>query len=444
MCITGAVGLVLWYLTKEAPGAVRDREAFAAVGLCWLIIAVFGALPYVLSGTLPNFIDAYFESMSGFTTTGATLLDTQDSHGYFAYPHSIIIWRSLMQWLGGMGIIILSVVVLARIVAGGIQLYRAEIPGHTITRLKPKIAQTAALLWKIYVLFTIIEIGLLCLAGMSLFDSINHTFCTLATGGFSPRAGSIEAYHNPLIEIIIIVFMIIAGTSFVLHYHVLTGRGKALIRDPEFRFYILVMLFMTILLTMDLSVKAVYSIADSFRYAIFQAVSIQTTTGFTTANFDYWPASSQFIILILMFMGGCIGSTCGGMKIIRILLLLKSARRELQKVIHPRGVIPITLGGKKISDDVIRSITVFFFIYIGIFVTVTIVLGFMGLDILTSASAVAASLGNIGPGLGLVGPSATYAVVHPVGKIILALCMWLGRLEIFACLVIFFPSAYRT
>jgi trk system potassium uptake protein TrkH len=438
-------------LNKSYSESIRDREALAIVGLGWLLIAFVGALPYVFSNTLPNLIDAYFESMSGFTTTGSTLLEPPAGGDYLdKYSHSILLWRALTQWLGGMGIILLSVVILARILGGGMMLMRAEVPGPSVTRLKPRIRTTAAILWTIYGVFTIAEIVLLSIAihfsgkGEPFFDAICHTFTTLATGGFSTHSSSIAFYGSVWVEIIIIIFMLIAGTNFVLHYHVLTRKYKDMLNDPEFRFYLLLIFLTTFLITAQLVVREVYSNAgEAFRYGIFQSVSIMTTTGYANTNFGAWPSGVQFLLLLAMFIGGCAGSTGGAVKVIRILILLKAARREVKKVIHPRAVIPIKLAGKPISEPIIHTVIVFFVIYILIFIISAVAISIMGdLDIITASSSVAATLGNVGPGLGGVGPTATYGVVPPAGKIWLSLCMWLGRLEIFAGLMLFFPMDY--
>jgi trk system potassium uptake protein TrkH len=441
-------GLVLRYIGHGYSESIRDREAFAVVGLGWLIIAFLGSLPFIFSGAILNPIEAYFESMSGFTTTGATILEVDSGDYLDTYSHSILLWRASIQWFGGMGIIVLSVVILAKILGGGMQLLRAEVPGPTVTRLRPKIRQTASYLWLIYGIFTLFEILLLwAFIGASgkpdaLYDAVCHTFTTLATGGFGTHVESIGYYQNPVVELTITVFMVMAGTNFVLHYQFLTGKVRKLFKDPEFRFYILIIAISTIFITSELAVKGIYSSLDSFRFGLFQAVSIVTTTGYATADFGSWPPASQFLLLLLMFMGGCAGSTGGSIKMVRILVLLKTARREVRQVIHPRAVIPIKLGGISIPEGIVRTVVVFFFIYILIFVVCTLIITSMGLDIITSASSVAATLGNVGPGLGAVGPSVTYTVIPDSGKILLALCMWLGRLEIFAGLMLFFPSSY--
>lgn len=453
--ITLGIGVVLKLfgtgLKKGYTDAIRDREAFAIVGLGWLIIAFLGALPYVFSGTLPNLIDAYFESMSGFTTTGATLLQAPLNGDYLdKYSHSILLWRALTQWLGGMGIILLSVVILARILGGGMMLMRAEVPGPSITKFKPRIRHTAAILWSIYGGFTIAQIILLSIAinasgrGEPIFDAVCHTFTTLATGGFGTHAESIHFYGSVWVEIIIIIFMLIAGTNFVLHYHVLTKRYKDMLKDPEFRFYIFLIFLTTFLISSQLIVREVYSsVGEAFRYGTFQSVSIMTTTGYATADFGAWPSGAQFMLLLVMFIGGCAGSTGGAIKVIRTLLLIKAARREVRKVIHPRAVMPIKIGGQPVAEPIVHTVVIFFAIYILIFIISAVAISVMGdLDIISASASVAATLGNVGPGLGAVGPTSTYAVIPPLGKVWLALCMWLGRLEIFAGLLLVFPSTY--
>ncbi len=447
--ISFITGVIMRITCRGYSESLRDREAFAVVGAGWLLIAFLGSLPFIFSGTIPNGIHAFFESMSGFTTTGATVLEVSSGDYLDSYSHSIMLWRSLIQWLGGMGIIVLSVVILARIFGAGMQLLRAEVPGPTVIRLKPKIQHTAQLLWGIYGLFTIIEITLLYFSISAkghpdaLYDAVCHTFTTLATGGFGTHTQSIGYYDSIYVEIIVIFFMFVAGTNFVLHYQLLTGKIKNLFKDAEFRFYILVIALATIFVTGELAVKGVYTIYESFRYGTFQVVSITTTTGYATADFGSWPAASQFIILLLMFIGGCAGSTGGSIKVVRILVLLKTARREVRLAIHPRAVMPIKLGGISIPDRTVRTVLIYFFIYILIFVLSTVVITFMGLDMITSSSAVAATLGNVGPGLSQVGPSVTYTVIPDAGKLLLALCMWLGRLEIFAGLMLFFPTSYK-
>ncbi len=451
---------------KNETLGLRDREAFAVVGIGWLAIAAFGAMPYLISGTfdfgIEGFVNSYFESMSGFTTTGSTVLEPSPGNDYLDdYAHSVLLWRSQTQWMGGMGIIVLSVVVFSRLFGGGMGLMRAEVPGTSVARLRPKMQHTAMALWLIYALFTLMEAVLLRLAGMSTYDAINHSFTTLATGGFSTHFASIAYYSNTmdpigfggsyaLIEVILILFMAIAGTNFVLHYTIIMkgDRIRALFKDPEFRFYILLLLFATLVMTAVLTWRT-YPAYTASRYAVFQAVSIMTTTGYANADFETWPVSARMLLIILMFVGGCAGSTGGAIKVIRVLVILKMARREIRKVVHPKAVVPINIGGTAIPEETCMSIAAFFILYLAIFIVATFLIALIGAqsggayDFPSALSAVAATLGNVGPGLGAFGPTVTYLHLHWIGKIILTLCMWTGRLELYAGVFLFFPGSWR-
>jgi trk system potassium uptake protein TrkH len=428
-------------------GEIRDKEALVSVGLGWLIAVFFCSLPYIFSETLPNPIDAYFETMSGFTTTGATVIgDVQ------ILPNSILFWRGLTQWLGGLGIILLAVLVLSRFMGGAGIFIKAEVSGHSIARLKPKILHTVLILWGVYMIFTIAQTVLLRLAGMSWFDALAHTFTTLSTGGFSTKNASIgyySFYDNYLaIQIIIIFFMIALGVNFTLYPLMFTKKIKEGLKNPELKAYLAIIAITTVVITAILFLRT-YSgnIIMSIRESLFQVSSIITTTGFTTSDYTTWPALAQYILLLLMFIGGCAGSTAGAIKVIRFVVLLKVTGREIKKSIHPRAVVPVTIGGKPISEDTIKSIVSFFFIYLFIFLIASILLipvfSGRGDAITTGISAAATSLGNVGPGLGSVGPMFTYSSIHSFGKLVMIVCMWLGRIEIFAGLIIFSPSTYR-
>ena len=437
MSITSLSGFLLWkYFSSKEP--IGHKEGFAIAALGWILAAGFGALPFLFAGTFPSFIDAYFESMSGFTTTGATVLTPIEGN-----PYSILFWRDFIQWLGGMGIIVLVVAILPALGAGGMQLFKSEVPGPEPDRLKPRIKETAKLLWAVYIIFSVLQVACLYFTGMTLFDALTHMFGTMPTGGFTPRDLSVGAYDNPTFENIIIVFMFIAGANFTLHYKVLHGNPKSLIKDKEFLFYCGVILFSILAIATELRFYIYNSIFTALRYASFQVVSIATTTGFVTADYDTWPAFSKSVLLILMFIGGCAGSTGGAIKNIRVLLLLKQAYREFRKLIHPQAVTPIRLGDKVVSEDVMRNITGFFFLYIFVFVISSFIMTILGLDIVSAMASVAATLGNVGPGLGLVGPVQSYAVIPPLGKIVLTLCMLLGRLEIYTVLILIVPEFWR-
>ena len=437
MIITVTVGILLKKLFSPLE-PIRIKEGFAIACLGWIVAAAFGALPFMFAGTFTNFIDAYFESMSGFTTTGATVIAAIEGN-----PYSILFWRDFIQWLGGMGIIVLVVAILPPLGVGGMQLFKSEVPGPEPDRLKPKIKDTAKLLWRVYIVISALEVGCLYLSGMSLFDALTNMFGTMATGGFNPRNLSIAAYGNPFIEIIITFFMLIAGANFSLHYKVLHGDVKSLFKDKEFIFYCGIILFSIFAISTELRLYVYKSVFTALRYATFQVVSIITTTGFVTADFDTWPAFSKTILLVLMFIGGCAGSTGGAIKNIRIMLLLKQAAREFKKLIHPQAITPIRLGNKTISEEVMRNITSFFFLYIFIFVICSFIMSALGLDMVSASASVAATLGNVGPGLGIVGPTKTYTLIPPLGKIVLTICMLLGRLEIYTVLVLIVPEFWK-
>ncbi len=437
MIITTLCGILLkkFFPSKDSIG---HKEGFAIATLGWIFAAGFGALPFLFAGTFPSFIDAYFESMSGFTTTGATVLVPIEGN-----PYAILFWRDFIQWLGGMGIIVLVVAILPALGAGGMQLFKSEVPGPEPDRLKPRIKETAKLLWAVYILFSVLQVACLNFTGMTLFDALTHMFGTMPTGGFTPRNLSVGAYDNPTFENIIIVFMFIAGANFTLHYKALHGNLKSLFKDREFLFYGGVILFSILAIATELRFYIYNSIFTALRYASFQVVSIATTTGFVTTDYDIWPAFSKSVLLILMFIGGCAGSTGGAIKNIRVLLLLKQVYREFRKLIHPLAVTPIRLGDKVVSEDVMRNITGFFFLYIFIFVISSFIMTILGLDIVSAMASVAATLGNVGPGLGLVGPTQTYALIPPLGKIVLTLCMLLGRLEIYTVLILVVPEFWK-
>jgi len=437
IAITSLSGLSLWkYFSSKEP--IGHKEGFAIATLGWVLAAGFGALPFLFAGTFPSFIDAYFESMSGFTTTGATVLVPIEGN-----PYSILFWRDFIQWLGGMGIIVLVVAILPALGAGGMQLFKSEVPGPEPDRLKPRIKETAKLLWGVYIIFSVLQVACLYFTGMTLFDALTHMFGTMPTGGFTPRNLSVGAYDNPVFENIIIIFMFIAGANFTLHYKALHGNPKSLFKDREFLFYFGVILFSILAIATELRFYIYNSIFTALRYASFQVVSIATTTGFVTADYDTWPAFSKSVLLILMFVGGCAGSTGGAIKNIRVLLLIKQAFREFRKLIHPQAVTPIRLGDKVVSEDVMRNITGFFFLYIFIFVISSFIMTILGLDVVSAMASVAATLGNVGPGLGLVGPVQTYAFIPPLGKIVLTICMLLGRLEIYTVLILVVPEFWR-
>lgn len=436
--VTGASGFALVRMGRFR-GELYRREGITIVVGGWILASVFGALPYFLSGTVDGPVDALFESASGFTTTGASIFEEIESKG-----KGILMWRSFTQWLGGMGIIVLFVALLPELGPGARFLYKMEVPGPTAETLHPRVHDTAAVLWKTYLGLTVAEIVLLMLAGLGPYDALTHTFSTMSTGGFSPRNTSVAAFDSPLVDIIIIVFMIAAGANFSLYFGLLRQRGKNLLHDPEFRLYIGMILGATIIITLSLIGNDIYtSIPMAFLDSLFQVVSIMTTTGFATADYEQWPNIARELLVGLMFIGGCAGSTAGGLKIMRMVIGLKSAFREVRLTFSPSTVIPIFVGGKAVPNSVVRSVSGFFILYFTSWALGTFLLTVGGVDLETSASAAIATLGNIGPGLNLVGPTANFAFWSDPHKILMILLMWLGRLEVYAIAALMTAAFWR-
>ncbi|MCK4568932.1 MAG: TrkH family potassium uptake protein [Bacteroidales bacterium] len=437
--ITILTGGILWFSTRKHLKNIGRKEGYVIVAVTWIIISLFGTLPFLLSGVISNFTDAFFETMSGFTTTGATILTDIES-----IPKSILFWRSMTHWIGGMGIIVFTVAVLPILGIGGMQLYAAEMPGVTKDKLHPKIAATAKRLWAIYLIFTVVETLLLLFGGMSLFDALCHTFGTVATGGFSTHTESIAAFSSPYIQYVIIVFMILAGTNFTLHYFALHGQLRRVWKSEEFRWFIYLILAGTLIITLVLALnKDGMSFEEAFRASFFQVVSIITTTGYITDNYLQWPSMIWFLIILMMFIGGMAGSTGGGIKVVRQLLLLKNSLLELKRLIHPQAIIPVRMNGKVVSQDIIFKVMAFFLIYIIIFIIGSTVMALIGLDASTAIGATAATIGNIGPGIGAVGPEGNYAFIPYGGKWFLSFLMLLGRLELFTVLILFSPAFWK-
>ncbi len=439
MGISAAAGAILFFpARKAAPPIIGHREGIMVVALGWMGAALLGALPFWFGKTFSTFTDAFFESMSGFTTTGASVLTDIEK-----VPRGLLLWRGLTHWLGGMGIIVLSLAILPFLGVGGMQLYKAEVPSPVPDKLRPRIKDTASLLWKVYILFTVIQTVLLMAGGMDVVDALAHTFATLATGGFSTRNASVGHYESAYLEGVIIVFMLIAGINFSLHYQWLRGKPLALWRDPECRFFLFVVLLFVILCTGSLHGAVYDTLSTAFRYAAFQVVSILTTTGFATADYEAWPPLTQVILFLCMFLGGCAGSTGGGIKCLRILLLMKHGYRELMHLVHPHAVSQVKLGGRVVPAEVLHSVWGFFILYVGLFVAFSLLMAALGVDMVTAFSSVAATLGNIGPGFGLVGPAENYAGLPSLAKWLLSMSMLLGRLEIYTVIVLLMPEFWR-
>jgi len=436
--ITALVGFSL-FSVKVKDNMIRYKEGFAIVSFGWLSASILGALPFLFTGVFSSFIDAFFETVSGFTTTGATVI--QDIE---VLPYSLLFWRSFTHWLGGMGILVLTLAIQPSLGIGTFQILKAENPGPISAKLTPRVSGTAKILYITYLVITIAEIFFLLIGGMPLYDSLIHTFGTLGTGGFSIKNASIGAYNSVYFDTVITIFMILSGVNFALYYQAFKKKSPVeFFKDKEFKVYLSIIAVYIFVITINIHGRVFNSIQESFRYASFQVASIITTTGYTTANFDLWPDLSRALILSLMFIGACAGSTGGSMKVIRILLIFKYVQREINSLIHPKAVKAIKIGDMPVQGSVLSNVMGFTVLYMAIFILATLLILTQNLDLISAAAAVAATLGNIGPGLGLVGPSSTYATLSDFTKIILSFCMILGRLEIYTVISLLFPQSWK-
>ena len=426
------------YLIKPVTTNIYTRDGFAIVALGWLMVSFFGALPFVISGAIPSIMDALFESISGFTTTGASIL--REIEGL---PKGILFWRSFTHWMGGMGVLVLTLAILPSAKANSLHIMKAESPGPNPGKLVPKIGQTVKILYGIYIILTVVHVVFLLTAGMSLYDSFIHAFGSAGTGGFSNRNTSVAAFNSAYVDIIITVFMLLFGINFTLYYQIFKGNFKSILQDEELRFYVGTVVAAIILVTLNINGKVFYSIWESIRYSAFQVGSIITTTGYATTDFNLWPVFSKCILIMLMFIGASAGSTGGAIKCIRILLLVKVIRREIAKIIHPRSVYTVKVGGRMIEEETLSGVMAFFFLYILIFAASVLVVSLDGIDIVSSVTSVIATIGNIGPGLGIVGPIGNYADFSVISKAVLSICMIIGRLEIYPVLLLFAPTFWR-
>ena len=439
--ITSGLILVIFFKSKDKKD-LSTHDGFAVVTLGWIAIVIFSAFPFYFSGTL-DYTNSFFEAMSGLTTTGATVLGHSDTLMIEELPHGILFWRSFTQFIGGMGIIVFSIAILPMLGMGGVQLFRAEVAGPVADKITPRVKQTAKLLWGIYVGFVLILCLILKIEGMSWFDAICHSFTTIATSGFSTKNISIAAYGG-LIQWTIIIFMFLAATNFSLHYYFIAKGKFEYYKDHEFRVYFGLCIIFSILFFINIVGTNKYQ-TDllSFRHSVFTAVSILTTTGFSTENFNEWPEMSKMLLFFLFFIGGSAGSTTGGMKIIRSILVVKYLLYEVRKLLHPKGVFNITIGENTIDDNVVRATLGFYLFYILIFVFTAMVLSMTGLDVTTALTASASAIGNIGPGLGSIGPTDNWGHLSDFAKWLTSFCMLLGRLEIFTVVVLFSRSFWK-
>ena len=439
MAITVISGLLLYLVfRKDKAEVINQREGMAIVAVGWTTVGLFGAIPFFLGDVYFTFTDAFFESVSGFTTTGASVLANIERLSKW-----LLFWRSFIQWLGGMGIIVLSVAILPFLGVGGMQLYKAEVPTPVPDKLKPRIRDTAMILWKVYALISLAQVVLMLLGGMTLYDALCHTFTTMPTGGFSTKNASIAHYNSVYFDCVVIFFMLVAGINFSLHYQMLRGKTLAFWQDSECRFFLGAVVVLTLAVSLNIFGSVYKTIGEAVRYGAFQVVSIVTTTGYVTADYEKWPAMSQLILLLCMFLGASAGSTGGGMKCLRILLCFKYCYRELFSLVHPHSVSHIKIGGKPVPDDVMRSVLGFMALYVGLFALSSVVLAGLGVDFITAVTAVASAIGNVGPGFGMVGPVDNYAQIPVLGKWLLIWCMLLGRLEIFTVIILVVPEFWR-
>ncbi len=443
--ITIFVGIAIVVLIRKlSPASGEDfdvmgaKDGLAIVGLSWIAVSLLGSLPFYLSGVTPTFTDAFFETVSGFTTTGATILTWVEGQ-----PRGVLFWRSLTHWLGGMGIIVLSVALLPAIGRGAYALYRAEAPGPTAERVRPRMKETAKTLWTVYFILSAVETLLLLAGGMPFYDALCHTFGTMATGGFSTKNASIMAYGS-YIQWVIVVFMFLAGCNFILHYQGLRGQVKSYWRSEEFRVYLSIILVLVPLFSVILALHGEGFSEPTVRQSAFQVVSILTTTGYTTADFNLWPAFLKISLVCLMFVGGCAGSTGGGMKVVRVYIALKAAFKSILQTILPNAIMPLKVDSKPVSDTYVVRAAAYFIIYVFLFVLGTAVMTVTeNTDLVTAFAASVACLSNIGPGLGQVGAAENYAWISPMGKWFLSFLMLAGRLELYSILILFVPDTWR-
>lgn len=426
--------------TVRRPRSITVKEGFATVGLSWFVFSIFGALPYLLTGAIPDITNAVFETASGFTTTGASILEDPS-----VLSHGISFWRAMTQWLGGMGVIVLGVAILPLLGTGGMQLARAESPGPTPDRLTPRFRETAKRLWLVYVAITLVEMVFLFFGDMSAFESVIHSLTTMSTGGFGTEATSLGGFSN-YTQWIVTFFMFVAGVSFALHFRAFTGKPGAYWKNSEFRLYVLITAVAIVIMAGGLWDEGP---AEAIRLASFNTISLTTTTGYASADFGLWRPALQIMIVGLMFLGGMAGSTAGGMKTFRIGVLSKAAFADLRRLVHPRAVFVTRFGGTRVTEPVVEAVQSYFLFYMFMFMTSTFLLAFIdanlseGLDLVTATSAVAASIGNIGPGLGDVGPAGNYAALPGLAKWLLSGLMIVGRLEIFPVLVLFTKDLWK-
>lgn len=440
--ISIVVTSITGYLLTKIPALntkIKAKEGLTIVTLGWVFASIFGALPFYLSGSIPSFVDAFFETVSGFTTTGATIINDIE-----VLPMGILFWRSFTHWIGGMGILVVAVAVLPLMGSGGFHVFKAESPGPIADKIVPRIKDTAKILYTSYIIISLVEFVLLMFGGMTVFESAVHTFGTLGTGGFSTRNASIGGFNSSYITIVISIFMIMSGTNFSLYYDLYKGKWRDVIKNSELKLYLSIIGVSVLLITVNMNSHLYHNLFEAFKHALFQVSSIVTTTGYTTFDYEQWTTFSKGILFMLMFVGGSAGSTGGSIKVVRILALIKLIKRELTKILHPRAVVAVKFGDKPLSEDTLLNISSFFMLYMMIFIFGSIIISLEGIGFMGATSAVAATLGNIGPGFEFVGPTNTYSDFSDASKLLLSFFMLLGRLELFTVIALLTPKFWKT
>ena len=433
--VCGAVSLLLTHVRQDSK-RLQTRDGFVAVALCWIMLGLFGALPYAFCGY--SYVDAVFETVSGFTTTGATIVAAPS-----ALPRGLQFWRALTQWMGGMGVLVMVLALLPSLGEGSVNLMKAESPGPISSKLRPKTSETAKSLYIIYIVLTLAETVALRVAGMPLFDSLTTSFTTISTGGFSVRDASIAYYGSEIINWIIVLFMFVSAVNFGALFQVQRGQWKDALKSEELRVYTLITVGAVALIALDLIFTVGQGVYESISQSAFQVVTLMTTTGYATTDFDLWPFFSKAVLMLVMFVGGCAGSTAGGVKVSRVVILFKGLRRELRRILHTREVRPLTLEGARVEEGTVTSVSVFFFVYVVILIAAAMVVSLDGVDVETSLSAALTTISNVGPGFALIGPTCNFAFLSTLSKIVLTITMLLGRLEIMPLLVLLFPSVWK-
>jgi trk system potassium uptake protein len=432
------MGLIFYFSFSKQDQHIRKREGYLIVALSWLFLTGFGMLPFFLSDEINSLSDAIFETVSGLTTTGASILKDIE-----AMPKGLLFWRSMTQWIGGLGIIVLTVAIFPLLGIGGIELFVAESPGPTSDKVHPRISETAKRLWYIYVGLTVLAGFLYWIGGMTIYDAVNHALTTMATGGFSTKNSSMAFYDSAFIQYTAILFMILAGTNFTVIYFGLVGKFSRVINSDEFKAYILALFVISLALSFPIFLNSDSGVELSFRKSLFQVVSLVTTTGFVTDDYTQYTQGMTFVCFMLLFLGGSAGSTAGGIKFVRHTVFLKNSWLEFKRIVHPRAIVPLIINGERVTGKIITNIMNFLLIYLITFVMGSMIMSVLGYDLATSLGSVATCLGNVGPAIGQVGPVDNFAFFSPPAKIVLSFLMLLGRLELFTILILFTPFFWR-